>query len=252
MEFSAELVLFLFVVAMIAGWVDTIAGGGGLLTVPSLLLVGLPPAVALATNKLQGSAGTLTAAIYFIRKGTVNLPQIKWLIVATFLGSLVGSWLVLQIDAGVLLAYLPILLILVGLYFLFSPNIGIEDRRRKLTLTVFAIAICPLLGLYDGFIGPGTGSFMALSFVLLCGYNLSKATANAKILNFTSNISSLLYFIVFGEVFWLVGLVMIVGQLIGATIGAKMVLEKGSRLIRPIVVIVCFVMSANILIKQFG
>ena len=252
MEFSTEIVLFLFGVAIIAGWVDTIAGGGGLLTIPSLLLVGVPPAVALATNKLQASAGTLTAAVYFIKKGAVNLRAIRWLIVATFVGSVVGSWLVLQIDAGVLLAYLPILLILVGLYFLFSPNIGDEDRKRKLTLTAFAIAICPLLGLYDGFIGPGTGSFMALSFVLLCGYNLSKATANAKILNFTSNISSLLYFIVFGEVFWLIGLVMILGQLIGATIGAKMVLEKGSKLIRPIVVIVCFVMSANILIRPLG
>jgi uncharacterized membrane protein YfcA len=252
MEFSAEVVLFLFGVAMIAGWVDTIAGGGGLLTVPSMLLVGIPPAAALATNKLQGSAGTLTAAIYFIKKGAVDLRKMKWLVAATFVGSVVGSWLVLKIDAGVLLAYLPVLLILIGLYFLFSPNIGDEDRKRKLTTTAFALAICPLLGLYDGFIGPGTGSFMALSFVLLCGYNLSKATANAKILNFTSNISSLLYFIVFGEVFWLIGLVMIVGQLIGATIGAKMVLEKGSKLIRPIVVIVCFVMSANILIRQFG
>ena len=252
MEFSIEIVLFLFGVAMIAGWVDTIAGGGGLLTVPSLLLAGVPPAVALATNKLQGSAGTLTAAIYFIKKDAVNLREMKWLIAATFFGSVIGSWLVLQIDAGLLLAYLPILLILVGLYFLFSPNIGDEDRKRKLTQTGFAIAICPLLGFYDGFIGPGTGSFMALSFVLLCGYNLSKATANTKVLNFTSNISSLLYFVIFGEVFWLIGLVMIVGQLIGATIGAKMVMEKGSVLIRPIVVIVCFVMSANILIKQFG
>jgi uncharacterized membrane protein YfcA len=207
MEFSAEAALFLFVVAMIAGWVDSIAGGGGLLTVPSLLLVGVPPAVALATNKLQSSAGTLTASIYFIRKGAVNLRQIKWKVLATFVGSVVGSWLVLKIDAGLMLAYLPVLLILVGLYFLFSPNIGDEDRKRRLTQTAFAIAICPLLGLYDGFIGPGTGSFMALSLVLLCGYNLSKATANAKVLNFTSNISSLLYFILFGEVFWLIGLV---------------------------------------------
>lgn len=252
MEFSAEIVLFLFGIAMIAGWTDTIAGGGGLLTIPAMLLVGVPPAVALATNKLQGSAGTLTAAIYFIKKESVDLGQIKWLVVATFIGSVVGSWLVLQIDARVLLSYLPILLIVVGFYFLLSPNIGDEDRKRQLTLTAFAIAICPLLGLYDGFIGSATGSFMALSLVLLCGYNLSKATANAKILNFTSNISSLLYFIIFGEVFWLIGLVMIVGQLIGATIGAKMVLEKGSTLVRPIVVIVCFVMSAHILIKQFG
>jgi uncharacterized membrane protein YfcA len=252
LEFSAEAALLLFFVAMIAGWVDSIAGGGGLLTVPAMLLVGMPPAMALATNKLQSSAGTLTAAVYFINKGAVNLGPIKWLILATFLGSMFGSWLVLQIDAEVLLAYLPILLILVGLYFLLSPNIGDEERKRKLSLIAFAVVICPLLGFYDGFIGPGTGSFMALSFVLLCGYSLSRATANAKVLNFTSNISALLYFMVFGEVFWLMGLVMIAGQLIGAFFGAKMALEKGSALIRPIVVIVCFVMSANILFKQFA
>ena len=251
MEFSAETALLLFVVAMIAGWVDSIAGGGGLLTVPSMLLVGMPPAMALATNKLQSSAGTLTAAIYFIQKGAVNLKQIRWLILATFIGSMFGSWLVLQIDAGILLAYLPILLILVGLYFLFSPSIGDVERKRKLSLVAFALVICPLLGFYDGFVGPGTGSYMALSFVLLCGYSLPKATANAKVLNFTSNFSALLYFMVFGEVFWLMGLVMIVGQLIGAFFGAKMVLESGSALIRPIVVIVCFAMSANILFKQF-
>ena len=212
MEFSAETALLLFVVAMIAGWVDSIAGGGGLLTVPSMLLVGMPPAMALATNKLQSSAGTLTAAIYFIQKGAVNLKQIRWLILATFIGSMFGSWLVLQIDAGILLAYLPILLILVGLYFLFSPSIGDVERKRKLSLVVFALVICPLLGFYDGFVGPGTGSFMALSFVLLCGYSLPKATANAKVLNFTSNFSAMLYFMVFGEVFWLMGLVMIVGS----------------------------------------
>jgi len=252
MEFSTEVALFLFFVAMIAGWVDSIAGGGGLLTIPSMLLVGMPPAMALATNKLQSSAGTLTAAIYFIQKGAVNLEQIKGLVLATFIGSMLGSWLVLEIDASVLLAYLPVLLILVGLYFLFSPNIGDVERKRKLSLTAFSIVICPLLGFYDGFIGPGTGSFMALSFVLFCGYSLSKATANAKVLNFTSNVSALLYFMVFGEVFWLMGLVMIAGQLIGAFFGAKMALEKGSALIRPIVVIVCFVMSANILFKQFS
>ena len=252
MEFSTEVALFLFFVAMIAGWVDSIAGGGGLLTIPARCLVGFPPPWPLPPIRFQSRAGTLTPAIYFFQKGPVIFDRIKVLVLATFIGSMLGSWLVLQIDASVLLAYLPILLILVGLYFLFSPNIGDVERKRKLSLTAFAIVICPLLGFYDGFIGPGTGSFMALSFVLFCGYSLSKATANAKVLNFTSNVSALLYFMVFGEVFWLMGLVMIAGQLIGAFFGAKMALEKGSALIRPIVVIVCFVMSANILFKQFS
>ncbi len=250
MELSLDIALLVFFVAMIAAWVDVIAGGGGLLTLPVLILAGLPPAAALATNKLQGSAGTLTASIYFIRQGTVNLKAIKWLIIATFIGSVTGSWLILQINPDQLMIYLPILLILMGLYFLFSPNIGDKDRKEKLTLTAFALLICPLLGFYDGFFGPGTGSFMALAIVLLLGYNLTKATAHSKILNFTSNIASLLYFIVFGDIYWAIGAVMIAGQTIGATIGAKMVLTKGASLIRPVVVAVCFLMSLNILFRS--
>ena len=203
----------------------------------------------MATNKLQASIGTLTASIYFIRQGAVDIKKIKWLVVPTFIGSVFGGWLVLKIDAAVLIVYLPVLLILMGLYFLFAPTVRAENRKRKITLTLFAIIICPLLGAYDGFFGPGAGSFMALSFVLLCGYRLSKATAHTKILNFTSNISALLYFIAFGDIFWLAGIVMMGGQYIGARVGAKMVLHQGESLIRPVVVAVCFLMSINIIIK---
>ncbi|MBA5249870.1 MAG: peptidase [Gammaproteobacteria bacterium] len=118
-------------------------------------------------------------------------------------------------------------------------------------MTAFALLVAPFLGFYDGFFGPGTGSFMALALVMLLGYGLPKATAHAKILNFVSNLSSLLYFILYGEIYWQVGMVMIVGQVIGATIGAKMILDKGSAMIKPIVVTVCFVMSVNILWQYF-
>ena len=251
MEFSFEILILLFCVAIIAGWVDAIAGGGGLITIPVLILAGLPPAAALATNKLQGSAGTLTASLYFIKKKTVNLKEIKLAIIATFIGSVIGSWLVLKIDAQNLIVLLPILLVSMGLYFLFSPHIGDEDRKEKLTVVFFALLACPLLGFYDGFFGPGTGGFMALAFVMLLGYSLPKATANSKILNFVSNISSLLYFVLYGDVYWNIGLIMIGGQLIGATIGARMILEKGSLIIKPVVVSVCFLMSANILLKTY-
>lgn len=251
MEISFDIIILLFITAMIAGWVDAIAGGGGLITIPALILAGLPPATALATNKLQGSAGTLTASLYFIRKKAVNLNSMKLAILTTFIGSVIGSWLVLKIDTQNLIVLLPILLIAMGLYFLFSPNIHNEDRKQKLTVISFALLVCPILGFYDGFFGPGTGSFMALSFVMLLGYNLAKATAHTKILNFVSNISSLLYFIIAGDVLWSIGIVMIFGQFIGASLGAKMILEKGSKLIKPIIVIVCFLMSANILIKAY-
>ena len=249
MEISIEIIVLLFFVAAVAGWVDVIAGGGGLLTIPVLIMIGLPPSVAIATNKLQGSVGTLIAAIYFVRKGAVDLSRMKFSICMTFIGSVLGSWLVLQIDAKILLWFLPVLLIATGLYFLFSPTVSDIERKQKIPLLAFAIIIAPLLGFYDGFFGPGTGSFMALAFVLFCGYGLAKATANAKILNFTSNISALGYFILYGDIAWLAGTAMIGGQLFGAVVGAKMVLKKGAALIKPVVVIVCFLMSLNLLLK---
>jgi len=250
MDFSSDIIGFLFLIAVIAGWVDAIAGGGGLIALPALLFAGLPPATALATNKLQGSIGTFTASMYFIRKKVVNLNEMKLAIAATFLGSVFGSWLILQIDTQQLLLIIPIFLIAIGFYFLLSPSINDEDKKKKLSLIGFALLICPLLGFYDGFFGPGTGSFMALAFVLLLGHSLPKATAHTKILNFVSNISSLLYFAIFGDIHWYYGVSMILGQFIGATIGAKMVIEKGSKLIKPVIVTVCFLMSANILFKE--
>lgn len=250
MEFSAETITLLFFVAMLAGWVDVIAGGGGLLTIPALIMVGVPPAAALATNKLQGSVGTLIASLYFLKNRAIEFGEIKWLLLSTFIGSVFGSWLLLQIDADSLTIFLPLLLIATGVYFLSAPNIDDRERTQKISLLAVAILVAPLLGFYDGFFGPGTGSFMALAFVSLCGYSLSRATANAKILNFTSNIASLLYFIVYGDIYWLLGLIMIGGQTIGAVFGAKTVMKKGARLIKPVVVIVCFLMAITILVKQ--
>ncbi len=247
MEFSAEILALLFLVAAAAGWVDVIAGGGGLLTIPALIVAGVPPAAAVATNKLQGSTGTLIASVYFIKKGAIDFVKIKWLLAATIAGSVFGSWLLLQIDAEALVVFLPVLLILTGLYFLFAPNLDDRQRKQKFSLIAFAILVAPLLGAYDGLFGPGTGSFMALSLILFCGYGLSRATANAKILNFTSNLSSLLYFVFYGDICWLVGLVMIGGQAIGALAGANMVLTKGAKLIKPVVVAVCFATSIHIL-----
>ncbi len=251
MPLTIELVLVLFAVALVAGWVDTIAGGGGLLSIPVLLLMGVPPAAAVATNKLQGSAGTLIASLYFIRRREVDLYEIRYLIVGTFLGSIAGAWLLLQVDAQLLLAYLPVLLIAIALYFLLSPSIRDIDSVPRISLLAMALFACPLLGFYDGFLGPGTGSFMLLAFVVLAGYRVSKATAHTKVLNFTSNFASLLYFVFFGEIYWILGSVMIVGQLLGATLGARMVVDKGSALVRPVVVIVCFTMSVNLIYKHF-
>ncbi|CCP07912.1 sulfite exporter TauE/SafE family protein [Erwinia amylovora] len=242
----------LFLVALLAGFIDSIAGGGGLLTVPALLAAGLSPAQALATNKLQSVGGSFSASLYFIRRKAVNLREQRLNIALTFVGSLAGALLVQHVQGDILRQLLPLLVIAIGLYFLLMPRIGEEDRQRRLHGVPFALVAGGCVGFYDGFFGPGAGSFYALAFVTLCGYNLAKSTAHAKVLNFTSNLGGLLLFMLGGKVVWLVGLVMLAGQVCGARLGARMVLSKGQKLIRPMIVIVSAVMSAKLLYDSHG
>ena len=247
MELSIEIILLLFAVSAIAGWIDIIAGGGGLITMPVLLSLGLPPATALATNKMQSAGGILLASSYFVKKGIVKLKDIWLPIVMAFIGSVIGGWLILQMDAAVLRMVLPFLLIAIALYFFFAPNIGKLDRSQRINISSFAIIAAFPLGFYDGFFGPGTGTFVSLAFISLLGFNLSKATAHAKILNCTSVLAALLYFIVFGEIAWSVGLVMLSGQMLGAYAGARTVISNGQTIIRPVVVLVCMAMAIKLI-----
>ncbi|WP_075181357.1 sulfite exporter TauE/SafE family protein [Pantoea sp. 1.19] len=242
----------LFLVAMLAGFIDSIAGGGGLLTVPALLAVGMSPAQALATNKLQAVGGSFSASLYFIRRKAVDLREQKGNIAMTFIGAVTGALLVQYVQAELLRQLLPLLVIAIGLYFLLMPRIGEDDRQRRLHGLPFALVAGGCVGFYDGFFGPGAGSFYALAFVTLAGYNLAKSTAHAKVLNFTSNVGGLLLFMLGGKVVWGTGLVMLAGQILGARLGARMVLSKGQTLIRPMIVIVSAVMSAKLLWDSHG
>ncbi|OBW96212.1 hypothetical protein QV08_03945 [Gallibacterium salpingitidis] len=247
LELGLDVYAILFLLAALAGFIDAIAGGGGLITIPALLAVGLPPAAALATNKLQASGGSFSASLYFVRKKAVDLRQIWKMIVGTFTGAMIGTIAVQSIDASIVKSLLPILVLAVGLYFLFSPKIGEQDRHQRLSFLAFAFAAAFPIGFYDGFFGPGTGSFLCMAFVTLLGFNLAKATAHAKILNFTSNFTSLVFFILGGEVYWTLGFIMMLGGFIGARLGAKMVLTKGQKLIRPMVVMMAFIMTAKMM-----
>ncbi|OCL22811.1 hypothetical protein A9G07_06985 [Gilliamella sp. wkB72] len=247
---SYELLALLFFIAMLAGFIDSIAGGGGLLTVPALLAVGLPPASALATNKLQSTGGSFSASLYFIRERMVDLKQQKFAITCAFIGSALGTLSVMHIQADFLKLLLPILTISVGLYFLLSPTIGENDRKSRLTIIQFALLPALAIGFYDGFFGPGAGSFYAVAYITLAGFNLTKATAHTKVLNFTSNLAGLIFFIVGGEVVWSIGLVMLVGQFIGARLGAKMVIAKGRKLIRPMLITVSTIMSIKLIYEN--
>lgn len=242
----------LFLVAVLAGFIDSIAGGGGLISLPALLAAGISPAQAIATNKLSAVGGSFSASLYFVRRGVVNLNDQKLNIACTFIGSVLGAILIQRLQADMLRQILPLLIICIGLYFLLTPRLGESDRQRRLSALPYALVGGGCVGFYDGFFGPGAGSFYALGFVTLCGFNLAKATAHAKVLNFTSNFGGLLFFIMGHKVIWTVGLVMLVGQFIGARLGARMVLAKGQKMIRPMVVIVSVVMSCKLIYDSHG
>lgn len=243
--------LLLALVGLISGTLDAIAGGGGLITVPALLATGMPPAAALGTNKLQSCFGSFAATRYFYRQGLINLREMRLAIIATFCGSAAGTILVQQLDASMLSRLLPFLLAGFALYFLFTPNLGDEDRQQRIKLTTFGLLVGGGVGFYDGFFGPGTGSFFAIAFISLAGFGITKATANTKLLNFTSNIASFLFFALGGHMVWSIGLAMAAGQLLGGRIGSGLVVKQGAKLVRPLLVVMSIVLSLSLLWRDY-
>ncbi|MCW8882771.1 MAG: TSUP family transporter [Sedimenticola sp.] len=246
LQLSLDILALLFMTGLIAGLVDAIAGGGGLIALPVLLATGLPPIQALATNKLQGSFGTFSSSLYFIRNGLICLREIRFMVGCTFIGSASGTLIVQNISTDSLASIIPLLLIGIALYFLLSPRISDEQQPARISTLLFSLSIGFGIGFYDGFFGPGAGSFFAIGFVGLLGFGLTKATAHTKILNLTSNLASLCFFALSGYVIWSIGLTMGLGQLIGARIGARLVLRRGVKLIRPMIVIISILISIKL------
>lgn len=251
MELELSTLLLLMLAALVAGFIDSIAGGGGLITVPALLATGMPPALALGTNKLQSCFGSFTATLYFWRQGLIKVRQLWPHIICTFIGSAVGTLLVQHLDPGFLSKLLPFLLIAFSIYFLLSPRISNDDSEQRLSPLAFAFLIGTSVGFYDGFFGPGTGSFFAIAFVALAGFGLAKATAHTKLLNFTSNIASLLFFALGGHVLWSAGLAMAVGQYLGARAGSRLVVSHGVKIIKPLLVTISLIISIRLLWQHY-
>lgn len=242
MELSYEIYGSLFSVSLFAGFVDSICGGGGLIVLPALLLTGLLPAEAVATNKLQGIFGKLSAVLYYKDLGVLNIPTMKLPLLTSFIGASLGALAIQSIRPELLVNLIPWLVGIVAVYFIFSPRIGDLDTQQRMCVVVFALTITIFIGFYDGFLGPGSGCLFVLSFVSLLGYNLSKATAYTRLLLLATNLASLGIFILGGNIVWRVGLCMAIGQWIGARIGSRTVMLKGSQLIRPMLVSVCLLL----------
>ena len=237
----------LFVAGFSAGFVDAIAGGGGLITVPVLLWTGLPPQVALGTNKLQSTFGTALAAWRYGRAGFLRWKPLVPGLAITLIASLLGAFAVSKIDAGFLRQLIPGLLICIAIWLWLQPNLGLKPGTPRVSATAFAILVGSVLGFYDGFFGSGTGSFWTIACMLLLGLDLSTATGHTKAMNLASNLGALVIFVPTGQIRYDFAAIMIIGQLIGARLGSGLVITRGSRFIRPIFLTVVVVIAARLL-----
>jgi uncharacterized membrane protein YfcA len=241
----------LLVAGLIAGFVDSIAGGGGLITIPVLLGLGIPPQEALGTNKLQATFGSGSATWHYAKAVTVRLTDCRRGFGLAFLGSVAGTLAVQRTDPDFLRKAIPVLLIAVAVYFIIKPDLGSQPSRPRLTRGWFDLIFGLSLGFYDGFFGPGTGTFWAMAFVLYLGTNLTAATGATKVMNFASNAGSLLLFLGAGKVLFAAGLTMGLGQFLGARMGSRLVIANGSRFIRPVFLTIVFALTAKLLYDGF-
>lgn len=231
---TAEIATLLFVAGLSAGFVDAIAGGGGLIALPVLLSIGLPPHLALGTNKLQGTFGTLSSSYNFFRKGQVDFREALPGILFTFTGAAMGTGVVQHLNPSFLGRLVPILLVGVLVYTFFSRGMGYGQRPPKMASLTFYLVFGLGLGFYDGFFGPGTGSFWMAGFCVFLGFDMTRSAGFTRAMNFTSNIVSLSVFIMGGNVLFSVGLIMAAGQFIGARAGSSLAIKNGAKFIRPV------------------
>jgi uncharacterized protein len=247
MELSPDLILILAAVAFVAGFVDSIAGGGGLLTVPAMLVAGMDPVAALATNKLQGMFGVGSASLQYVRHGVTSWRKMRWMMLASGTAALCGAAFVASLPTQHLKAALPVVLIAIAVYFLLSPRLGDVEAEPRMGAGSFTSAFVAPIGFYDGAIGPGTGSFFTLGFITLRGETILNATGNTKLLNFASNVGAVALFLFAGKIVWLTGIVMAIGNVLGARLGATLAVKVGGKIIKPVLVLVCSAMAIKLL-----
>lgn len=251
MEIALDLDLWLTLcsVGFIAGLIDAIAGGGGMLTIPTLLTAGLPPHLALGTNKLAASFGSFTASLTFYRKKLFNIKYWRLSIVATAIGAILGTILVNYLDVEALDKALPVVILATAIYTLVAKNtvhqsstLPIENTKLKVKQSSQGL----ILGFYDGVAGPGTGAFWTASSSAIYKINILLSIGLARSTNFVSNFCSLLTFIYLGYVNFLLGISMGLFIMLGAWVGAHWAIKFGSKFIRPVFICVVILMSLNL------
>jgi uncharacterized membrane protein YfcA len=246
---SEGVLIGLFFAALISGLVDAIAGGGGLIAVPSLMLAGVPPLAVLGTNRMQAVIGESTALLTYWRNNEVKFDGLMLGLVVTISSAILGSYAISLVSKEVLELLLPVLMVAITLYSILSKQIRSSVAGvPKLSNRQFMLICGVCIGFYNGFFGPGTGSIWMVAFVALLGFTIKQATIATKPMNLVGNIVSLLFFIGLGAVDYRLGLVMGAGQIIGSVMGSKLVIRNGDKIVRPVFITVTLVMTAKLMI----
>ncbi|MGK0498537.1 MAG: putative membrane protein YfcA [Oceanicoccus sp.] len=234
---------------LVSGFINAIAGGGGMVGLPIMLWLGLPPLNALATNKFQAVFGTLSSSINFFRKGYIDVGKILPIMACAMVASISGTFLLLTISNDLLKLLMPFLLLGLATLLWFSPRLDDSDHPPKLNYKNFVWVAGGIIGFYGGFFGPGIGAVAILCFSMLSGYNLRSAGANAKLVILTANICSVIIFLLADQVFIVIGLAMALAQVIGGYLGSNLVIKKGAVLIKPMLCAVTVLVAIKLLLE---
>ncbi|ARJ50004.1 TSUP family transporter [Staphylococcus lutrae] len=243
LEWDVTLVFIVIGLGFLAAFIDAVVGGGGLISIPTLLAIGMPPTIALGTNKLASAFGSLTSALRFIRSRKVNLPIVLKLFPLSFIASICGASLAVFLPSEFLKPLMIIILTMVLIYTLLKKDWSSIQGDLKLTIMKLITLMCFIgaIGFYDGFLGGGTGSFLLFAFVLF-GFDFLSAAGNAKVLNFASNIGALIFFIYFDHIDYFYGLIMAASMIAGSYAGAMFAIKKGVGYVKALFVIVTLIL----------
>jgi uncharacterized protein len=251
---EAATLAFLAAAGFVAAFIDSQVGGGGVISLPALLAAGLPPHLALGTNKLAGTAASLSASVNYGRSGAVPWRDAARWMPLSFAGALLGVWIILRTPAEWVYGLVIVLMAAMTVYVLARPRFGTADRSGPhLGWQLGAMALAALaIGVYDGLLGPGTGSFLLFAIVALLGYGFRKAAALGRVLNFASNAAALAYFVAARQVVWEAGIPMAAAMLAGGWAGSHVGLRHGDRWLKPLFVAITLALMVRLAWRLAG
>lgn len=237
----------LYLLVFIAGFVDAIAGGGGLISLSAYYAVGLPPHLALGTNKFSSSCGTVVATARFMRTGYIHWESAIYAVTGALIGSSLGAKLALMLDEKYLKYVMMVLVPLVAIFVLFKKDFGVSTKKlSQKRMIVYSVLAGLIIGMYDGFFGPGTGTFLTIIFTTIIGFDMVTACGNTKIVNLASNLAALATFVFNGNVNYQIGVPCALCGIAGCYIGAGLAIQKGAKIVRPVMLVVVVLLLVKI------